>query len=172
MRDRSAFGYMEPHPDTPEFGQCRTCRLWLRKVKKCYWLRPQDHVDAADSCIMYGQGAPNDDPNAKPTGTFAPDVVGFYDGSVRCENCNARDFRDPTKPHCDFFVQLNRMLPKLFDLEERIKPRACCNAFDPGTRDPQQFGPIGPMADTDDGRVQQMVKRGMISDKQRAKMRK
>jgi hypothetical protein len=149
-RDRSAFAYMEPDPDTKKFAQCGTCAMFLRKVERCHWLGPDDKVDADDSCVMYVQGEPSDDPKAKPTGALEPKTVGLFDGRVRCENCNAHDFRDPARKHCDLFVQLNRMFPRMWNLKTEIKPHACCNAWAPGERDPKNFGPYGPLPDQDD----------------------
>lgn len=166
-RDRSAFGYMEPSPDTREFAQCGTCAMFLRRIGRCHWLRPQDCVDDDDTCIMYAQGEPNDDPKAKPTGTFAPETVGFFDGQVRCENCNAFDARDPKRKHCDLYVQLNRTFPRMWDLKPAVKPHACCNAWSPGDRKPGNFGPYGPIPDADDpnvaGPLGKLVKSGRIS---------
>jgi hypothetical protein len=152
-RDRSAFAYMEPHPDTSQFAQCGTCAMFLRGVGRCYWLGAHDQVDSDDSCVMYVQGRPDDRRDARPTGILKPETVGFYSGKVRCENCNAHDFRDPARKHCDLFVQLNRMFPEMWDLKTEIKPHACCNAWSSGERDPKNFGPYGPMPDADDPRA-------------------
>ncbi len=150
VRDRSAFGYMEPDPNIKEFAQCGSCAMFLRKVGRCHWLRKNDKVNDDATCIMYVQGTPNDDSKAEPTGSFDPETVGFYDGQVRCENCNARDFRDPYRKHCDLYVQLNRMYPNMWKLETKVEPRGCCNAWSPGDRNPKQFGPYGPLPDADD----------------------
>jgi hypothetical protein len=159
IRDRSAFAYMEPDPDTREFAQCGSCAMFLCKIGRCYWLGPSDEVDDDDSCVMYVQGEPNDDPNAKPTAALTPKTVGFFSGQVRCENCNAHDFRDPKRMHCDLFVQLNRMYPKMWHLKTEIKPHACCNAWASGARDPKNFGPYGPLPDADDPNAGGMLAR-------------
>lgn len=151
-RNRSAFAYMEGKPDTAAFAQCGTCALFLRGVKRCHWLG-ETEVDEDDSCVMYVQGAPNDDPNAKPTGKLTPATVGLYDGKVRCENCNAFDARDPNDLHCDLYVQLNRIFPNMWNLNRTVKAHACCNAWAPGKRNPKNFGPYGPIPDADDPKV-------------------
>lgn len=150
MRDRSTFLYFEPHPDTPEHAQCGTCRNW-NPNKLCYWLRQQDHPDDGDSCGMYGQGKPSKD--IIPTGQYTPKDVGLVSEQTRCQNCDAFDARDKSNLHCDLYVQLNRMFPKLFKLDIKVKPHGCCNAMEPGQRDPKRFGPYGPIPDADDPKV-------------------
>jgi len=151
-RNRSAFAYMEGKPDTPAFAQCSTCTMFLRGVGRCHWLG-ETEVDGDDSCVMYVQGAPNDDPQAKPTGKLKPSTVGFYSGKVRCQNCNAFDSRNPNDLHCDLYVQLNRMFPRMWNLDRKVERHACCNAWAPGKRDPKNFGPNGPIPDADDPKV-------------------
>jgi len=124
--------------------------MFLRQIGRCHWLGKNDVVDDDDTCIMYAQGEPNDYPDAESTGTFDPQTVGFFDGQVRCENCNVFDDRDSKKPHCDLYVQLNRMYPDMWELDERVKPHGCCNAWSQGRRDPSKFGPYGPIPDEDD----------------------
>jgi hypothetical protein len=151
LRDRSAFLYMEPHPDIPDHAQCGSCENFNDVKGVCRWLSKTDEVDADDSCGLYAQGAPSAD--IEPTGQYTPEEVGFYDGKVRCQNCNALDARDAKRIHCDLYVQLTRMFPRLFKLDERVKPRGCCNAFAPGKRNPKNFGPYGPIPDPDDPNV-------------------
>lgn len=162
-RDRSAFLYMEPDPDTPDHAQCKTCFNFLRGVGRCHWLQEDDEIDFDDTCGLYGQGTPNDDPNAKPSGQYTKETVGFFDGRVTCHRCNAYDDRDKSHIHCDLYVQLNRMLPQLWKLKEEVIPRGCCNAWGEGKRDPKRFGPYGPLPDADDagsgGILAQMLKK-------------
>ncbi len=150
VRDRSAFLYMEPRPDTPDHAQCATCEMFLRVVGKCHHLQAEDKVDGDDTCGMYSQGRPNDDKDAKPSGQYTKETLGFFEGRVTCQHCNAYDDRDKSNIHCDLYVQLNRIFPHLFKLKESIKPRGCCNAWGEGKRDPKQFGPYGPLPDADD----------------------
>lgn len=159
-RDRSAFLYMEPNPDIKDFAQCGSCMHFIPDSKRCFWLGDKDEVDADDSCGFYAQGKPD---GGKPSGQYTPEVLGFYEGKVRCQNCDGFDDRDNKNIHCDVYVQLTRMLPHLWDLDEKIKPRACCNAFYVGKRDPGHFGPYGPIPDADDplvgGLISKMSKR-------------
>lgn len=150
MRDRSAFLYYEPNPDTPDHAQCATCWKFLRGIGKCDEMDEKYSTDDDDTCGAYGQGEPNDDPKARPRGKYTPKDVGWLDGKVQCHRCNAYDDRDKTRIHCDLYVQLNRIFPRLFKLIEVVRPRACCNAWGPGKRDPKNFGPYGPMPDADD----------------------
>jgi hypothetical protein len=154
MRDRSTFLYFEPKPDTPEHAQCETCCNW-NPNKLCFWLGKNDHPDGDDSCGMYGQGKPSTD--IVPTAQYTPKDVGLVSEQTRCENCNAFDSRDKTNLHCDLYVQLNRIFPRLFKLDVKVKPRGCCNAMEPGKRNPKQFGPYGPIPDADDPNVGGMI---------------
>ncbi len=149
-RDKAVFLYMEPKPDTPQHAQCATCRKWGRLNQRCDELQRNDDVDKGDSCGLYSQGAPQ--LYANPSGQYTKKVVGFVSEKTRCENCNVFDNRDPDPKewHCDLYVQLNRLLPRLFKINIYVKPRGCCNAMVPGKRDPERFGPYGPIPDADD----------------------
>lgn len=124
-RKRDAFGYMEPDPSIPDFAQCSSCRVWLKDRDRCHWLADDFKVDEDDSCILYVQGPPisGDD---RTTGALTPQEVGFYDGKTRCQNCVSLNKDDGS---CNLFRKLNAEFPDIFDLDEGVKPRACCNAF-------------------------------------------
>jgi hypothetical protein len=168
MRDRSTFLYMEPaDPKNDDFAQCGTCIEWIKDKDRCYLHRTSDEIDADDSCGLYVEGEPRS--GLKPLGLVTPKVSGLVDEQTRCHNCNAYDGRDQSHIHCDLYVQLNRMFPHVFDLKEEIEPHACCNAMEPGKRDPKRFGPYGPIPDADDpkvgGLVTRLRKSGQISDR-------
>lgn len=128
MRDRSALGYAEPHPDIPDFAQCGTCQLWLERQRRCLWLAPNKEVTAGASCVMYVQGPPiSDDEEAHPLSVFTPSEVGFVEELVRCENCSSID---KAGTHCDLYREMSRTMPRLWSLDPKIKKRACCNAFE------------------------------------------
>lgn len=127
MRDRSAFGYMEPSPDIADFAQCGSCQLWLANKELCYWLRPKDEVQEYDSCILYVQGDPITDDHVNCTSSCTPQEVGFHKGAVRCENCTS--FAAGLSA-CNLYSKLNEEFPQLFKLKTKVKPHACCNAFD------------------------------------------
>ena len=124
-RDRSTFGYLEGHPDIPNFAQCGSCKVWLGRHDRCLWLPKDFDVDKTDSCILYVQGPPIDR-ETKATGLLEPKEVGFTKGKVRCENCTSFD---KGKSICLLFQKLTDLLPSIFKLDHRVKPRACCNAF-------------------------------------------
>ena len=161
-RDRACFLYFEPKPDTPKHAQCATCIKWGKINLRCEDLQKNDVVDAGDSCGAYDQGEPKD--FANPSGRYTKKDLGFVSHKVRCENCNVFDDRDkdPKEWHCDLYVQLNRMLPRLFKLNIYVKPRACCNLQALGKRNPKRFGPYGPMPDADEpnaaGFISKMMK--------------
>lgn len=162
-RDRSTFLYMEPADDNnDDFAQCETCVEWIKDTDRCYLHRKHDEIDGDDSCGLYVEGEPRT--GVEPIGLVTPEVSGLVSEQTRCHNCNAFDGRDPNRIHCDFFVQLNRMLPKLFNLKERIKPNACCNAMIPGKRNPKIFGPYGPIPDADDQNAKggSIVRAGLV----------
>lgn len=129
MRDRSAFLYMEPSPDTPEFAQCGTCTHFIPDTGRCFLFSDKDNVDADDSCGLYVQGEPQG--GREPSGSVDPDVAGFYKGNVRCENCVSLSGET-----CGLFKKLNRFMPGVWNLDELVKPRACCNAFEGERSDP------------------------------------
>jgi hypothetical protein len=158
-RDRSAFLYMEPDPDIKDFAQCGSCMHFIPDEGRCFWLSDKDEVDADDSCGFYAQGKPA---GGKPSGQYTPETLGFYEGKVRCENCDGYDDRDKDHIHCDVYVQLTRMLPHIWKLDEKVKPHACCNAYANGKRDPKNFGPYGPIPDPDDPHVGGLISK-MVS---------
>jgi len=126
VRTRDCFGYMEPSPDIPDFAQCGSCKMWLKRQELCYWLPKTKEVEAGDSCILYVQGAPFNNPDMKATGLLQPEVVGFIDGKVRCENCSSFSKENSG---CNLFHTLTQAFPTIFKLNSKVKPRACCNAW-------------------------------------------
>jgi hypothetical protein len=126
-RNRSAFGYLEPKPNTDikDFANCKTCQLWIKDKKRCYWLSNTKEVDEDDSCIYYAPGKPMP-ARVKPTSTFTPTEVGFYDGKVRCENCVSF-----SSGKCKLFTLLNSLHPTIWDLDATVNKHGCCNAFYP-----------------------------------------
>lgn len=118
---RDAFGYMEPKGHNPDFAQCGgDCRDFDKDAERCAILGPVFRVIAEASCIEYVEGA------FQP-GTLrnlcTPKEVGYVRRKVRCENCYFGG-----APRCELYRRLNETLPDLFDLDEKISPRGCCNA--------------------------------------------
>lgn len=144
---RATFLYMKPKPgyDPEENAQCESCIHWIDDKDRCELHGKGDDIDGDDSCCLYVAG-----PNAtgkEPLGRVTPKESGLVSRQVRCDNCMFFDPDSEPKVHCDFYSQLNRMLPKVFDLDRYVEEDACCNAQTPGNRNPKVFGPIGPLGE-------------------------
>jgi hypothetical protein len=124
LRDRSAFGYLEPHGSGENFAQCATCVAWIKPRNRCVWFSDRDKAGAGDTCNEYKPGPPVTVP-AKCTKVMTPTEAGFVEGPVRCENCVSQDAR---RDRCMLYENLNRSLPAIWALDPHIKPKACCNA--------------------------------------------
>jgi hypothetical protein len=127
-RGRDSLGYMEPDPNIPDFAQCGSCASYLSDRVRCYWFSDKFKVLPEASCIVYVQGPPIDGAGTKPIDLIDPKVVGFINGKTRCENCVSYQ-----KGICLLFRVLNLARTEagnlIFDLEEKVKARGCCNAF-------------------------------------------
>ncbi len=118
--ERDAFLYMED-PDQPDFAQCGTCWLFHKDAKRCGVLPEDFEVNAEDSCGYYLEGRPADISCPTPV---RPEDVGFVKATkVRCENCEYGG------DECALYKHLNEAFPSAFDLDIKIDPRGCCNAF-------------------------------------------
>ena len=125
---RSSFLYFHPIAVDPrEFAQCGTCQNYVPDDDRCVLLSSDFEVNEEDACNMYlpGQTAPETAPKFE---LWTPDVVGFYRGNVRCENCVYFSDQDNL---CGFYKILNQQLPSLFDCDPNVQPQGCCNAFTP-----------------------------------------
>ena len=142
---RATFLYMPPKGDQPAANaQCQTCVHWISDKDRCELHRPKDDIDDDDSCCLYVEG-----PNATgkvPLSLVTPEESGLVSRQVRCQNCMFFDPTSEAREHCDFYTQLNRMFPHIFRLDRYVEAHGCCNAQTPGNRNPQAFGPHGPLA--------------------------
>ena len=120
--DRSAFIYLKPKGDKNQFAQCSTCVAFLPKKQRCAWFSKNDKVIAEASCSLYVNGTPNDDQDI--INSVKPKDAGYVVGKVRCENCY-----HVKGSNCSLYQKLNETLPELFDLDEKIEDKACCNAW-------------------------------------------
>lgn len=145
---RDAFLYMEPpeNMEAPEkFAQCETCRKFIPHEPKdlCIELGPNEKVGEEYSCGLYSpwpMGKPN--PNVvtnhlvelqeaakeNARGFVTPKAAGLVERQVRCENCH---YFDEGRSICIFFAFLKDFNPFVFNLDPKVKPRACCNAQTP-----------------------------------------
>lgn len=122
--DRSAFIYLEQIVPTVQFAQCATCSLFLPDRERCAIFSKDDVVKANASCGLYIQGLPSDDQEIR--GVVTPEAAGYVDGQVRCENCIWFN-REPGT--CGLFEDLNAKMPDVWDLDEKVMAKACCNAW-------------------------------------------
>ena len=126
--ERDAFLYLNPEHGVPEFAQCGTCVDWVQGDNRCTIHGPRVKVPESASCGFYICG------ETHPPGTVTEALVtaeesGLVDRKVRCENCQ---WGGPTTYRCRLFAGLNERLPDVFDLDEQIEPKGCCNAQLPG----------------------------------------
>ena len=122
--DTSAFLYLEQVIPTTQFAQCATCQLFMPGNERCSIFSKDDVVVANASCGLYVQGTPSDDQEI--TGVVTPKQAGYVDGQVRCENCI---WFNPEPSTCGLFEDLNKAMPTVWDLEEKVEAKACCNAW-------------------------------------------
>lgn len=120
---RDAFLYM--HSTGNQFAQCETCRFWLGSdIRRCAVLYQELIVDKEDSCGLYVQGY--SDKLQSITGVVSPKEAGFVKSTqTRCENCNFY----AGKGICGLYKKLNSEVGDEFDLDVKIDPDGCCNAF-------------------------------------------
>ncbi len=123
---RAAFLYLEPHKETKDFAQCGTCMMHTGKHKTCTIHGKDIEITKEMSCGFYIAGAPHEDMAGKEMPAVTPKESGLYDGKVRCENCTHANKQTLT---CKLYSELNAELPQVFELDENIKAKGCCNAF-------------------------------------------
>ena len=111
---RDAFLYLEGKK--ADFAQCSSCCLF--DDGKCTIFGTK--VKGTDSCGLYIPGWYAGISNAK---RVTPEEAGYVQAQVRCENCR---YGGDT---CKLYEQLNKLMPYTFDLDIKIKPKACCNAW-------------------------------------------
>lgn len=127
---RDAFLYLSPEGGGEDFAQCGTCAFFGKT--HCALFTGDFAVDADDSCGCYLPHTPAHETGPVPAlNLISPGDAGFVKRKVRCENCYHGDARtrDGREEHyCKLYADLNKTLPAAFDLEEVIRPKACCNA--------------------------------------------
>lgn len=127
--ERDAFLYLTPSgADPSQFAQCGTCRDFTGT--RCRILGRRTLVLSVDSCGLYVPGKPHLEDAGREVPAVTPKEAGFVRRQVRCQNCAF--FKPGTGlGTCSLFALLNRTLPRVFSLDERVHPLACCNAQTP-----------------------------------------
>ena len=139
--DRSVFLYEDPRPPVDLFAQCATCVFFADPG--CPAIGDK-YVRASDSCGLYCHGRPSSERPAKPFAT--PQEAGLVHRPVRCENCAY--FEKPRR--CGLFKRLNREQPAVFDLNDTVHPKGCCNA-QTSRQKPQHRASGGPVGFAEGG---------------------
>ncbi len=121
---RDAFLYLSPKEPRDEFAQCSTCRMYLPGKERCGILGPSVHVPAEASCGLYIHGEPTDEQECEVI--VKPVEAGLVRRQVRCENCISFD-----DGKCKLYAMLNELKPDMFDLDENVEAKACCNGQTP-----------------------------------------
>jgi hypothetical protein len=136
---RDAFLYMEPAriPQNDSFAQCVSCRMFV-PPKGCLILGSRVPVSADDgTCDLYIAWPPGEKPDKKAVAeharqfaqgipaTFTPDQVGYTERQVRCENCT---YFKKAAYRCGLYLELNKAMPAMFDLDPDVSEYGCCNA--------------------------------------------
>jgi len=123
--DRDIFIYLEPQKkqNPKDFAQCGSCFMFMPGKERCS-IFPEDFKVIADaSCSLYVHGQPTDDQAWKTA--VDPKAAGYVKEQVRCENCK---WLDPGNK-CGFFVYLNEKMNDTFNINEKVDPKGCCNAW-------------------------------------------
>ncbi len=128
---RDAFIYMEPRRGTykrKNFAECQTCIMWTGPEReRCTIHGPNKEIKAQATCALYVNGEPMEKEAGHEMTLVTPEESGLVKGPPRCENCK---YGTPEST-CELFRLLNQAMPENFDLDEKIHPKGCCNAFMP-----------------------------------------
>lgn len=112
--DRSAFLYLDG--TTTDFAQCGSC---IFGPGRCAIMGDTKVDPKNGSCGFYINGPSQ---FKKPIATLTKEQTGYVEAQVRCENCDHFD------KICLLYQLLNNF-KGMFDLDEKVKPRGCCNAW-------------------------------------------
>lgn len=121
--DRSAFLYMEPKGEVENFAQCASC--WKFTGQTCLEFSKDNKVVPGGTCGLYCNGTPREDLAGSESGGTTPEVADYVERPVRCENCVSFDSE---KSVCMRFKDLSESKPEFYDLDFKVKAKACCNA--------------------------------------------
>lgn len=148
---RDAFLFMTPNSakEKEEFAQCGPCRMFVPEEylqgklqgDRCIIHGSRQDLDEDDSCGFF---VPWPTPGGKPVeevvrahasellkgvaGSVSAQESGLVSRRVQCHRCQ---FANSGASKCGLYADLNRTMPKVFDLDEEITPNSCCNAQEP-----------------------------------------
>lgn len=130
---RDAFIYLEPQTRkartklTKNFAQCSTCPMWTGKESlTCTIHGGAVEVKGSMSCGYYTPGSPMPEAAGEEHLLVTPEESGLIEADVRCENCA---YMDHTNKVCKLYSQMNKAMPTVFNLDENVEEKACCNAW-------------------------------------------
>ncbi len=149
--DRSALGYVEPRPGIDGrqyYAQCAGCIHFVPENAmrgavsgdRCVILGADFTVTDDSTCayfLPWPTGVADSDDVAENAedmvegekGSITPWQAGFLrDTAVQC--CRCRSF-EPEENECSLYEALNTALPNVWALDEKVKPGACCSAWNP-----------------------------------------
>jgi hypothetical protein len=146
---RDVFLYMEPRPalDAPaSFAQCASCCNFIPDLQmhgavrgdRCLLFGTNFPITDDDSCNLYVPW-PAGDPCKGCVAHGAEELIGGMRASVKpfdvgyvadtkvtCKRCRQFDFVDSA---CEAMEELNRKLPQMFDLDEKVSADGCCSMW-------------------------------------------
>lgn len=119
---RDAFLYLDPKAPKNTFAQCASCMMFTGET--CTIHGGDVPITGDMSCGFYVHGKPMPDELGHEMKSVTPKESGLVKEKVRCENCQSFEARES---ECELFDELNEN--ELFDLDKKVKPKGCCNAF-------------------------------------------
>lgn len=152
---RDAFLFMKARGAKKKFAQCATCMHFIDDKGLCFLMDEKTEIKPGKSCGQYSPG--KNATSATPSKSTTPEEAGLVDRQVRCEDCMFFDAKTEARTHCDFYTQLNEILPHVFDLDRYVGEYDCCNAQTPGERNPEVFGPFGPIKHGEEAKADALV---------------
>jgi hypothetical protein len=144
--DRGIFIYLAPRnfDRDADFAQCESCRMFVhesalkaKEGSRCIIHGARAIIDEDDSCgfwVPWPEGEPvprviADHAAELDKGVAAsitPEQSGLVGDRVQCHRCAQFE---PKRSRCGLYAALNEAAPQVFDLDEQVKPHACCNAW-------------------------------------------
>lgn len=118
--DKSVFLYLEYKKDSygtkEQFAQCASCHMFSGST--CLLMSKTQKITPTMTCGFYSNGKPQTDKVGQESNSVTPQEAGLLDAKVRCENCH---FFQDSDNDCQLFKVLN--------IDHKVEPIACCNAW-------------------------------------------